>query len=635
MNGLCGSWDRHTIDVAAQRLHVRTMVATLRLHGRGGSGLWQDACDGVALACCSRRQDADVAPVRSACGRRVMVMDGMLANRSELVDALGDAAPVTCSDATVLLAAITRWGLHASLQRCRGAFSIVLWDARERTLHLVRDRAGERALYYGWSGGAFLFGSELKALQAHPAFTAAVDRNALALLLRFGYIPAPHCIHQGIFKLPAGHVLALDAAALEAGAAAHEPGTASLAYWCPRAEIHQARATRARAPVTERGAVDGLDAILRRAIQACRPPPREGTAAFLSGGTDSSLVSALAQTDSLLPIDTFTLGFDDPGHDERGWASQVARHLGTRHTEHVMRAPEVVEHVAALPDVWCEPFADPSQLPTLLATALLSRHRSVALSGDGGDELFHGHGSYTRAIRNARWRRQCPAMLRTWMAACANTDAERARLGGLAAVAAESGAGSIEGHYLLRVSRWRDPARVVLGATEPATCFTDASQWLGGGSDADRVQYLDLRMDLGEGVLAKVDRAARAYGLATRAPLLDLDVMRYAWSLPDQAKYQRGVHKRVMKDLLRRHLPDSLVDRPKRGFGPPMARWLAGPLREWADALLEPSRLQREGFFDVHAVRTMWLDFCAGQRKWHTHLWPVLMFQAWYAAQRR
>lgn len=633
MSGLCGAIDRTGRDPAAQSQAIQAMIERLHRSGRGGLAHWLDPVSGVALAHCGALRATDGQPLCSPCGRFVLALDGSLCNRRALRQALRLDPDGTECDAQLILQAVARWGLRRSLSRCRGAFALALWDAHQATLWLARDRAGQRAMYYGWNEGRFLFGSELKALFGHPRFHAEVDRDALSLLLRYGYVPAPHSILQGVFKLAPGHALKLDAAALAGGAGAHHPQQAACRYWCPRAEIETAKA--GAEPAGDLVAATGqLDVLLRAAV-AGAGPQRGRIATFLSGGTDSSVVAALAQSQSALPIDTFTLGFVDPGHDERGWAAQVAHRLGTRHTEHVMQASEALEHVHRLAQVWCEPFADPSQLPTLLASTLVARHVPVALTGDGGDELFHGHASYARAVRNARWARQLPGPLRRGLGRFNRIDPERARLGGFAAIAAEAAVVSgVEGHYLLRVSRWRDPARVVLGATEPATCFTDPAQWLRLGSEADRVRYLDFRMDLGEGVLTRVDRAGRAAGLDARAPLLDLEVIRFAWSLPDELKYAGGMHKRILKAVLRQHLPDALVDRPKRGFGPPLASWLAGPLRPWADDLLDAARLQREGHFEVGMVQRMWQAFCMGERKWHTHLWPILMFQAWHAGYR-
>lgn len=263
-----------------------------------------------------------------------------------------------------------------------------------------------------------------------------------------------------------------------------------------------------------------------------------------------------------------------------------------------------------------------------------NRHR-VVMTGDGGDELFHGHGAYQRAIRNAAWNERVPAPLRSLLRRWPAADPERARLGGWPALRSELGADSVEGHYLLRVSRWRDPARVVLHAREPGTVFTDRGRWLEAGDPADRVQYLDFLMDLGNGILTKIDRAGAAYGLETRSPLLDPAVARFAWSLPGRLTFADGEHKWILKQLLSRHLPERLVYRPKMGFGPPVAAWLAGPLFPWANALLDEQRLRREGYFDAGKVARIWAEFCDGRRKWHTHLWPILMFQAWLERHRR
>ena len=387
-------------------------------------------------------------------------------------------------------------------------------------------------------------------------------------------------------------------------------------------------------PVSSDDALERLEMVLHQAV--ARRTPRDGNAAaFLSGGTDSSLVTAVLQSQSTRPIDTFTVGFDDPRHDEADWADQVAARLGTRHPRHILRRGEAAALVAALPDIWCEPFADASQVPTLLASMLVANRHRVVMTGDGGDELFHGHGAYQRAIRNAAWNERVPAPLRSLLRRWPAADPERARLGGWPALRSELGADSVEGHYLLRVSRWRDPARVVLHAREPGTVFTDRGRWLEAGDPADRVQYLDFLMDLGNGILTKIDRAGAAHGLETRSPLLDPAVARFAWSLPGRLTFADGEHKWILKQLLSRHLPERLVYRPKMGFGPPVAAWLAGPLFPWANALLDEQRLRREGYFDAGKVARIWAEFCDGRRKWHTHLWPILMFQAWLERHRR
>jgi len=634
MSGICGVVVRPgkcSIGLP-QRMHA--MSATLR-HGGHAPATWCDETHGIALA---RLQGADCtqpAPQRSACGRYVLCLDGTLYTRTALEREFAPAAGPAMDDASLLLLSIAARGLQRTLHECDGAFAVAVWDCQENVLWLARDRVGARPLYYGWCHGDLLFGAGMASLHGYPGFQAPINRDALSLLLRFGYIPAPHSIQQGIFKVAAGCVLRLTPALREAGPEAH--AHAGLAggrrYWDAREEMRTAIDERTHMPVTGDEALERLELLLHQAVS--RRTPCDAAASFLSGGTDSSLVTAVLQSQSARPIDTFTVGFDDPRHDEADWADQVAAALGTRHTRHILRGSEASTLVAALPDIWCEPFADASQVPTLLASMLVADRHRVVMTGDGGDELFHGHGAYQRAIRNAAWLERVPSPMRALLRRCPAGDPERARLGGWPALRSELGADSVEAHYLLRVSRWRDPARVVLQATEPATVFTDRGRWLEAGDPADRVQYLDFLMDLGNGILTKIDRAGAAHGLETRSPLLDPAVARFAWSLPGRLTFADGEHKWILKQLLSRHLPERLVYRPKMGFGPPVAAWLAGPLFPWANALLDEQRLRREGYFDAGKVARIWTEFCEGRRKWHTHLWPILMFQAWLERHRR
>lgn len=633
MSGLAGLW-RPLPDWQDDRLRacMRSMIQALHHRGAYAQALWSDPDAGVAVAHCRERQGA-AQPLASANGRYLLSLDGALYERESLHRELIalDAVGVGAGDAELMLAAIVRWGLRRALARCDGAFALSLWDRQERQLWLARDRVGERPLYYGWIDGDFAYASELKALHRHPGFDAAVDRDALSLLLRYDYIPAPYSIHLGVFKLAPGTLLRMTAPALRAGAGAHRPGHDAQAYWCPRQRM--AEAVELRAEIGAEEAVDQLEILLQQAVSArMRAPCAVG--AFLSGGTDSSLVTAMMQAQSALPVDSYAIGFDDERHDESDWARAVARALGTRHTEHRVGGCEALAAIDRLPQVWCEPFADSSQVPTLIASELVARRSPVALTGDGGDELFFGHSAYCRAVRNARWSAQLPAPLRRLAPQRRGGEAERARLGGLRAVWAELGAQRVEDHYLQRVSRWRDPAAAVPGACEPATVFFDRHGQLPVGDAADRVQFLDFRMDLPNGILTKIDRAGSACGLETRSPLLDRSVIEFAWSLPTALKHHRGEQKYVLKRLLERYLPHKLIYRPKTGFGAPVARWLRGPLREWAESLLDESRLRGEGHFDPRAIRTVWNEFQAGERKWHTHLWNVLMFQSWLERHR-
>jgi asparagine synthase (glutamine-hydrolysing) len=490
-------------------------------------------------------------------------------------------------------------------------------------LWLARDPVGERPLYYGWYQGQFLFASEMKALQAFAGFAPSIDQDALSLLLRHDYVPAPHTIYRGIHKLVAGAMLRIDLSDHAAAAPARpRRGRATGAHAMRCSALQEPLQP---APSLEQ-ATDQLEAVLQKAIAARMHSPL-ACGAFLSGGTDSSLVTAMMQAHR-------------PCRSKRGRSASTirgmtratgprrSRAICVQHHLHRMDARQGLDLLQRLPQVWCEPFADASQLPTLLASELLGARKPVALTGDGGDELFFGHPSYGRALRNARLCGGLPDWVRDLARRSGNRmNVERGRLGGWRALVAEVAANDVEGHYLQRVTRWRQPAQVVLGAREPMTIFQQQDTALPAEA---RIQLLDFRMDLAEGILAKVDRAGMAAGVETRAPLLDMEVVRLAWRLPQHLKYHDGEHKRILKHLLARYLPEPLVYRPKRGFGPPMARWLAGPLRDWAEALLDPQLLRNQGCFDVARVRGIWEAFLRGERKWHTHLWNVLMFQAWH-----
>ncbi len=633
MSGICGVVVRPGQCSAGLTQRLDAMSATLR-HGGRAPSTWHDQIDGVAMARLHRVSGTPSSPQRSACGRYVLCLDGTLYTRAVLQREFATLVGASEDDATLLLLSIAARGLQRTLTECDGDFALAVWDRQEHVLWLARDRVGARPLYYGWCHGDLLFSAGLASLHGYPGFQAPINRDALPLLLRFGYIPAPHSIQQGIFKVAAGCVVRLTPAIRAAGAQAHCDHAGGRRYWDAREDIRAGIDERAHMPISSVDALERLERVLHQAV-ARRTPGDGNAAAFLSGGTDSSLVTAVLQSQSTRPIDTFTVGFDDPRHDEADWADQVAARLGTRHTRHILRRGEAATLVAALPDIWCEPFADASQVPTLLASMLVANRHRIVMTGDGGDELFHGHGAYQRAIRNAAWNQRVPAPLRSLLRRWPAADPERARLGGWPALRSELGADSVEGHYLLRVSRWRDPARVVLHAREPGTVFTDRGRWLEAGDPADRVQYLDFLMDLGNGILTKIDRAGAAHGLETRSPLLDPAVARFAWSLPGSLSFADGEHKWILKQLLSRHLPERLVYRPKMGFGPPVAAWLAGPLFPWANALLDEQRLRREGYFDADKVARIWAEFCEGRRKWHTHLWPILMFQAWLERHRR
>lgn len=604
------------------------------LHNRGPDdhGIWSDAQTGIVLAH-RRLSILDLSPsghqpMTSTDDRYVLAYNGEIYDFQTLrreLEASGEQFKGH-SDTEVLLAGIARWGLQQTLGRCNGMYALALWDRRERCLWLARDRVGKKPLYYGWAGDVLVFGSELKALWQHPRFDNGIDRDALTLLLRLDYIPAPHCIHQQTFKLMPGHVLRLDAAAVRAGATAHDPFVAQRPLWDARERMLTALAHPFTGTADE--AEQQLDVLLRDAV-GLRMVADVPVGVFLSGGTDSSTVTALMQAQSTRPVHSFSIGFEGSHHDEAPLARAVAEHLGTDHTELYVSGADALAVVPQLPAMFDEPFADASQVPTALLARMTRQHVTVALSGDGGDELFLGYRRYQRALRNWRWLSHVPVSWRRRLAQAAAGQGEAARAGGLPALLAEMSARGIGDVYRNRVTRWHDPGAVVREA-RALDCFYNLSDPLGkAGTPADAMMLADFVTYLPDDLLCKVDRTSMAVSLEVRTPLLDWRVAEFAWSLPLELKFCNGESKYLLKKLLRRYLPAPMVDRPKRGFGAPVTAWLRGDLRAWAGDLLSPSRLAADGVLDVDIVAGIWQRFEQGERKWHTHLWNVLMFQAW------
>ncbi|WP_431634895.1 asparagine synthase (glutamine-hydrolyzing) [Dyella sp. KULCS107] len=604
------------------------------LHHRGPDdhGIWSDAQAGIVLAH-RRLSILDLSalghqPMVSADGRYVIAYNGEIYGFQTLrreLESFG-AQFKGHSDTEVLLAGIARWGLQDTLGRCNGMYALALWDRHERCLWFARDRVGKKPLYYGWAGDTLVFGSELKALWHHPRFDNGVDRDVLTLLLRLDYIPAPHCIHQKTFKLMPGHVLRLDAAAVRAGSAAHDPFMAQRPLWDARERMRAALAQPFIGTTDE--AERQLGALLRDSV-GLRMVADVPVGVFLSGGTDSSMVTALMQEQSTQPVHSFSIGFEGSHHDEAPLARAVAQHLGTDHTELYVSGADALAVVPQLPAMFDEPFADASQVPTALLARMTRQHVTVALSGDGGDELFLGYRRYQRALRNWQWLSRMPGGWRRQMARFATRQGEAARGGGLPALLAEMGAQGIGDVYRNRVTRWYDPAAVVRGA-RAIDCFYNLPDPLSGeGTPADAMMLADFVTYLPDDLLCKVDRTSMAVSLEVRTPLLDWRVAEFAWSLPLELKLHERESKYLLKKLLRRYLPSPMVDRPKRGFGAPVTAWLRGDLRAWAGDLLSPSRLAADGVLDVDIVAGIWHRFEQGERKWHTHLWNVLMFQTW------
>jgi asparagine synthase (glutamine-hydrolysing) len=518
-------------------------------------------------------------------------------------------------------------------------FGLALWDRRDRRLTLARDRLGEKPLYYGWAGPDLVFGSELKALRANPRFSPEVDRDSLAAYLRFSFVPHPRTIYRGVATLAPGSLVSFEAGAT--AGSMPEPQR-----WWSLADAVTAGASVRRGEVPG-DAVDRLDALLGDAV-ALRLQADVPVGAFLSGGIDSSVVVALAQARGAGPVRTFTVAMPDVGFDEAPEAKAVARHLGTEHTEVTLTVADALAAIPRLATVYDEPFGDPSALPTLLVSEVARRYVTVALSGDGGDEVFAGYNRHVLGPRLWRLLGPLPAPVRRAAAAALvrppgawwdragdvlpsrlqvrNPGDKVEKLGRLL------GSPDAAGLYRRLAGQWDDPAAVVLGSRSPCTLADEPGRWPPLHDALEEFLWLDTAMVLPDDMLAKVDRASMAAGLELRVPLLDHRIVEWAWSLPAAAKIRAGKGKWVLRQVLDRYVPAALVDRPKMGFDPPLGAWLRGPLRGWAEDLLSPSRLAAEGWFDPAPVRARWDEHVTGRRNHDYQLWSVLMFQSWLDA---
>ena len=646
MCGLAGIWSLAASgDAAALAARCASMTAALQHRGPDDGAVWTDPSAGLVLG--HRRlaildlSPAGAQPMVSRDGRFVLVFNGEIYNFSSLRAELETLGVVFRghADTEVLLEACGLWGLGTTLERLNGMFAFALWDRLERRLHLARDRMGEKPLYYGWSGSRLLFASELKALHAAGDFQPTVDRDALTLYLRHGYVPEPHSIYQGIRKLPPGTSLTLTDPT---------PGVlpAPRPYWALSSTIIDAHQQGFAGDAA--AGVDALESTLKQAVEL-RMVADVPLGAFLSGGIDSSLIVALMQAASRRPVKTFTIGFDVPDYDEAPHARAVARHLGTEHTELYVRPEDALSVIPRLPTMYDEPFADCSQIPTHLVSALARQQVTVAMSGDAGDELFAGYSRY--AVANGLWQRQrrWPLALRrataaglravspaTWdrvfnllhplLPRAARQPMPGDKLHKLSRLLAEDDPLAM---YFKLISLWQTPAEAVPGAQEPASALALAAAAPAGLNTIERMMFVDSLHYLPGDILAKVDRASMACSLEARVPFLDPAVVALAWRLPFDWKLRGGVGKWVLRELLARYVPRPLFERPKRGFAVPIDQWLRGPLRDWAEHLLAERRLAEAGFFAPAMVRAVWRAHLAGGQNLQYMLWHVLMFEAW------
>ena len=627
---------------------IARMVASIRYRGPDDCGVWTDRAKGVGLGH-ARLSVLDVSseghqPMLSASGRYVIVFNGEIYNHLELRQDLGRQSWRGHSDTETMLACIEAYGVEKILPRLTGMFAFALWDRVDQRLTLARDRMGEKPLYYGWCGGTFLFGSELKALRAYPGWIGRVDRGALACFMRYAYVPLPHSIFDNIRKLIPGTSLVL-------------PIQARPGFW-PKPQSFWSAMDIARQPeistASEVETVTELDSLLRRAIsgQMLSDVP---LGAFLSGGIDSSTVVALMQAQSTRSVKTFSIGFAEGGYDEAKHAKEVATHLGTDHTELYVTLDDALAVIPQLPALYDEPFGDSSGIPTYLVSKLARQQVTVSLSGDGGDELFGGYNRYfwgrsiwsrikpmpvgmRRGVRHLlmlcppEWWNRAGQVMRTVLPNRLQMSMLGDKIQKLAEVVDVV---SPDDLYRRLVSQHRDSGALVIGAEESPIWADEQAASLEREDFSECMMFRDLVGYLTDDILTKVDRAAMAVSLETRIPFLDHRIVEFAWRLPLNLKIRDGQGKWLVRQVLDRYVPRALIDRPKMGFGVPLDSWLRGGLRDWAEELLSEHRLRQEGYVSPELVRHKWEEHLSGRRNWQYWLWNVLMFQAWLRSHDR
>jgi asparagine synthase (glutamine-hydrolysing) len=642
MCGIAGFVDFQAAPEPDLLRRARAMAAALKHRGPDADGCWADA--GAGFATGHRRlsvvdlSEAGAQPMPSQCGRFVLSYNGEVYNAAELRRELEAKGRIFRghSDTEVMVEAFAEWGLHAVVPRLIGMFAFALWDRQARRLALVRDRLGIKPLYWGKFGSLLLFASELKALRRHDDWTAEINRDALAAFVRFNYVPAPHSIYRNVFKLQPGSILEFAA-----------DGEVRMGrFWSLDDAIERARSNMFRG--NDADAEEALLAVLGAAVEG-RMIADVPLGAFLSGGIDSSTVVSLMQAKSTRPVRTFSIGFEHEQYNEAHFAKAIAKHLGTDHTELYVSYDEARDLVPRLSEIYDEPFADMSQIPTCLIAALTRRHVTVALSGDGGDELFGGYNRYLYAAALRRSLSAMPAPLRHVAAGALrmlppdrynrmqSVFPARTRIPNLGEKVhkfADILRHDEDAIYLRLVSQFSEPNQIVNGATEPRSVIGSPQLRHFLPDYIERMQYLDTLTYLPDDILTKVDRATMAVSLEARVPMIDHRVVELAWRFPARMRLRDGKSKWLLRRLLRRFVPQRLFERPKMGFGVPVDHWLRGPLRDWAEDLLSSAALTKDGLFNPEQIQARWRAHLDGRENWQYPLWTILMAQEWLARER-